>query len=93
MPLVLPSITPLPNLARCGSDTTTAALRAPRFHGAQKVANRLIARFGAEIALAVHANADGIGFHVALPDDQHGVDFHLFDALDFTVDLSPNIRL
>ena len=46
-----------------------------------------VARFGAEVALAVDADADGVRFHVAFPDDEHGVHFHLFGALDFAVDL------
>ena len=45
------------------------------------------ARFGAEVAFAVDAHADGVGFHVAFSDHEHGVDFHLLGALDFAVDL------
>ena len=45
------------------------------------------ARFGAEIAFAVDADADGVGFHVALSNHEHGVDFHLLGSLDFAVDL------
>src|SRR5438874_1064909 len=45
------------------------------------------ARFGAEVAFTVDADADGISFHVAFPDHEHGVDFHLLGALDFAVDL------
>ena len=33
------------------------------------------------------ADAYGIGFHVALADHEHGVDFHLFGALNFAVNL------
>ncbi len=33
------------------------------------------------------ADADGVRFHVAFSDHEHGVDFHLFGALDFAVDL------
>lgn len=40
-------------------------------------------RLGAEVPLTVNADADCIGFHVALSDDEHGVDFHLLDPLDF----------
>jgi hypothetical protein len=36
-----------------------------------------------EIAFAVNANADRTCFHVALSNHKHGVDFHLFGALDF----------
>ena len=32
-------------------------------------------------------DADGVRFHVALSDHEHGVDFHLLRALDFAVDL------
>ena len=32
-------------------------------------------------------HAHGLGFHVAFSDHEHGVDFHLFGALDFAVDL------
>src|SRR5947207_2699549 len=44
-------------------------------------------RFGAEIAFAVNADADGIGFHIAFSNHEHGMDFHLFGALNFAVDL------
>ena len=44
-------------------------------------------RLGAEVPLTVNADADCIGFHVALSDDKHGVNFHLFGALDLAVDL------
>jgi hypothetical protein len=45
------------------------------------------ARFGPEIAFAVNADAHCIGFHVALSNHEHRVDFHLLSALDFAVDL------
>ena len=48
---------------------------------------RFGARFRAEIAFAMDADADGVGFHVAFPDYEHGVHFHLLGALDFPVDL------
>ncbi len=35
----------------------------------------------------MNAHADRVGFHVALSDHEHGVDFHLFGALNFAVDL------
>ena len=38
--------------------------------------------FCAEIAFAMYAHADGIGFHVAFADHEHGVDFHLLGGLD-----------
>jgi len=28
------------------------------------------------------ADADGVGFHVAFSDHEHGVHFHLLDVLD-----------
>jgi hypothetical protein len=31
--------------------------------------------FAAEVAFAVDANADGFGFHVAVSDHAHGVNF------------------
>jgi hypothetical protein len=37
----------------------------------------------------VNADADRVGFHVALSDHEHGVDFHLLGALDLAADLSP----
>jgi hypothetical protein len=47
---------------------------------------RFAARFGAEIAFAMDADADRVGVHIALSDNEHGVDFHLLGALDFAVD-------
>jgi hypothetical protein len=38
-------------------------------------------------AFAVDANAVSVRVHVAFPDHEHGVDFHLFGALDFAVDV------
>jgi hypothetical protein len=35
----------------------------------------------------VDADTDRVGFHFAFCDHEHGVDFHLFGALDFAVDL------
>jgi hypothetical protein len=35
----------------------------------------------------VDADTDRVGVHVALSDHEHGVDFHLFGALDFAVDV------
>jgi hypothetical protein len=35
----------------------------------------------------VDANADGVGFQVAVANDQHGVDFHLFGARDLGFDV------
>src|SRR5207244_12170791 len=68
------------------------------FDRRENIRDNFAARFGAEIAFAVDTNADGVGFHVALADDKHGVDFHLLCALDFAVnvvaalvDLSANL--
>jgi hypothetical protein len=33
----------------------------------------------------VDADTDCVGLHVAFPDHEQGVDFHLFGALDFAV--------
>ncbi len=41
----------------------------------------------APIAVAVNADADGVGFRGAFSNDEHGIDFHLFRALYFAVDL------
>jgi len=35
----------------------------------------------------MNADADGVGVHIALSDDEHGVDFHLLGALYLAVDL------
>jgi hypothetical protein len=60
---------------------------APLFDCSKQIRDDFSARFGAEIAFAVDAHADGIGFHVAFADHEHGVHFHLFGALDLAVDL------
>jgi hypothetical protein len=52
----------------------------------QNLGDRFSPRFGAEIAFAMHADAHGIGVHVALPDTNM-VYLHLLGALDFAVDL------
>ena len=41
----------------------------------------------AEVAFAVDADADGAGFHVAVADDEHGVDFHLLGVGDLRFDV------
>lgn len=48
----------------------------------QNICDYFVARFGAEVAFAVFANADGVGFHVPAADDKHGVHFHLFGGGD-----------
>ena len=49
--------------------------------------DRFGARLRAEIAFAVHSDANGVGVHVAFSDHEHGVHFHLLGALDFAVDV------
>jgi hypothetical protein len=49
----------------------------------QKVSDDFGARLGAEIAFAVNADTDSVGFHVAVSDDEHGVDFHLLGVAIF----------
>ena len=39
------------------------------------------------MAFAINADADRVGFHVALSDHEHRMDVHLFRAVDFPVDL------
>src|SRR4029453_18572496 len=56
-------------------------LRPPLFDRLQDFGNGLTARLGAEVALAVDADADGVGVQVAFPDDEHGVDFDLLGPL------------
>ena len=53
----------------------------------QEFGNCRCARLGAEIRFAVHPDADGVGFHVALSNHEHGMHFHLFGTLDFAVDV------
>jgi hypothetical protein len=62
-------------------------LRAPFLNRRQNVRDDFIARLRAQIAFAVDADADGIGFHVAIPDHKHGVDFHLLGAGDLRLDV------
>ena len=57
------------------------------FDRRENIRDNFAARFGAEIAFAVNADADGIGFHIAFSNHEHGMDFHLFGALNFAVDL------
>ena len=59
----------------------------PLFDRQENVRDRFATRFGAEISFAVNADADGIGFHIAFSNHEHGMDFHLFGALNFAVDL------
>src|SRR6266480_1441897 len=57
------------------------------FDRQQDFGNRFGARFRAEVAFTVDPDTYCICVHVAFPDHEHGVDFHLFGALDFAVDL------
>src|SRR5947208_7367676 len=65
----------------------SASLTPPFFDRQQNLGDRFAARLRAQVSFAVNANAYSIGFHVALSDHKHGVDFHLFGALNFAVDL------
>jgi hypothetical protein len=49
----------------------------PFFDRPQNIGNSFAAWFRTEIAFAVNADADGVGFHIALSDYEHGMDFHL----------------
>jgi hypothetical protein len=40
------------------------------------------------LPFAVNADADSIDLQVAFSNHKHGVDFHLFGALDFAADYS-----
>ncbi len=66
----------------------SSLLSAPLPNRLQDFGDGFGARFGAEIALPVNADADGVGFHVAFSDHEHRVEFNLLGALDFAVDLS-----
>src|SRR6478672_4582425 len=65
----------------------SSLLRASLPNRLQNLGDRFGARFGAEIAFAVKADAHGVCFHVAFADHEHGMHFHLLGALDFAVDL------
>ena len=65
----------------------TGLLGTPFPYRCENIGDDFAARSRAEISLAVDADANNVGFHVALSDHEHGVDFHLFRALDFAVDL------
>ena len=49
--------------------------------------DRFGTRFRAQVALSMNANAYRPGFHVALSDDEHGVNFHFLGAENFAVNL------
>jgi hypothetical protein len=64
-----------------GTTRVSILLRPPLSDRLQNVTDVFSARFGAEIPLAVDADGDGVGFQVAIADDEHGGDFHLLGAL------------
>src|SRR6266404_48779 len=66
---------------------TRTRLRPSLANGCQNVSHYVRLRLRALVALAVEADADGVGLHVARAEDEHGVDFGFFGALDFAVDL------
>ena len=61
---------------------------APLFDCGEQIRDDFSARLRAEITFAVNADADGVWFHVAFADHEHGVHFHLFGPLDFAAALS-----
>lgn len=63
------------------------SLPAPLLDRREDICNGLDARLGAEVASAVHTHAHRAGLQVALSDHEHRVDFLLFGALNFPVDL------
>ena len=62
-------------------------IRAALFDRLQDVRDHFSSRFRAEIAFAVHAQADRIRFEVAIADDEHGVDFHFLRRRDLGFDV------
>ena len=65
----------------------TGLLGTPFPYRCENIGDHFAAWFRSEIAFAVNADADCIGFHVTFSNDEHGMNFHLFGALDFAVDL------
>src|SRR5437763_11631251 len=57
------------------------------FDRRENICDNFAARLRAQVSFTVNANAYSIGFQVPFSDDEHGVHFHLFGALDFAVDL------
>ena len=53
----------------------------------QEIGDHFAARFRAEVPLTMHADADGVGFHVAVANHEHCVHFHLLGAGDFGFDV------
>src|ERR1039458_6195168 len=62
-------------------------LRPPLANRSQDLRHHFGLRLGAQAALAVDADTDGAGGHVAGADDQHGVDLGQLGLLDLAVDL------
>src|SRR5439155_3316972 len=99
----MPMRTPLPSSSsnwkmKAGSATTRSRNQPSRsfkkpnsapslFDRRENIRDNFAARFGAEIAFAVNADADCTGVHVAFSDNEHSVHFHLLGPLDFPVDL------
>ena len=48
----------------------------------KQTGDHFIARLRAEISFAVNADADRVGFHVAVSDHEHGMHFHLLGVRD-----------
>src|SRR5437763_946685 len=71
----------------CIGKTHLHPSRSPLTNGGNDLHNHFPLRLRSYIAFAMEADADGVGLHVARADDEHGVDFGFFGALDFAVDL------
>src|SRR6266853_6754846 len=68
---VLECGTAVPLFHRCGLRFLGSSLLGASVpNRLQDVRDRFAARFGAEIAFAVDADANGVGFHVAFPDHE-----------------------
>ena len=65
---------------------TTAPPRPALLDRGEQVGDDFGAGLGAEVALAVDADADVAGFEVAVAEDEHGVDFHRLGAGDLGFD-------
>src|SRR5712691_885455 len=68
-----------PAQAIAGGEVSGAALA----NSLKRPRDYFVPRLRAEVALPMHADADGVRFQVALPEHKHGVNFHLLGALDF----------
>jgi hypothetical protein len=66
-----------PHFSRVAEAISPHGSCAPIFDRLQYFRDDFIAWLGAEVALTVHADSDGISFEIAIADDEHGVDFHL----------------